>query len=92
MTNENIPDMPTPKGDVNAEIHRLGILRVRDANLNRVTYSALYAVKDILPMLEAGKSATEVLAILDAVEKKDPIYVPNLGHPRGDGENFPHGD
>jgi len=64
--------------DINAEIRRLGVFRVRHADGQRETHAAMYSVADILPLLDKGKTATEILAILDAQENEDPT--------------FPHGD
>jgi hypothetical protein len=58
--------------DINAEIRRLGVFRVRNGLGDHQTL-AMYSVADILPLLDKGHSATEILAILEEREKANPI-------------------
>jgi len=66
-------DPPKPI-DAEANIHRLGVIRIRHANQRRTDYTAMYTVADIIPLLDQGMEGTEVVAHIGG-SRKNVIFV-----------------
>ena len=60
--------MPQPK-DINAFLKRLGTIEITEVDTGKVTYSATYAVEDILHLFKLGFSVQEVITQLEDAEE-----------------------
>ncbi len=83
-------DPPQPI-DAEAAIYRLGSIRIRSADQSVTIYNAMYAVSEIIPLLDKGITGEQLVASVKGLPKRT-IHLPGIPrHPREDnGENFPY--